>query len=159
MMLYVKDIILVKFKHERRMPVGLIEVGKTYVVSASQKKALTAEETFKHPDGREVVVSKVYRNGEITITIHTEDEASSLADQVSNGTDAELEFHSNDFSEWELVSSYDGQGIHFEYEGTEYEDPDYYEFLQDKGFESAGEAWTCVGGLDVFLDDEPITPS
>jgi hypothetical protein len=133
---------------------GLVEVGKTYVVSAVQKKALTAEESFKHSDGREVVVSKVYRNGELTITIHTEDEATRLSGQLTSAAKAgEEEFHTNDFSEWELIEAGDGQSIHFEYDGTEYgdaKDLDYYEFLEEKGFEPAGESWTCYGGLEVF---------
>lgn len=133
---------------------GLVEVGKTYVVSAVQKKALTAEESFKHTDGREVVVSKVYRNGELTITIHTEDEATRLAEQLTSAAKAgEEEFHTTDFSEWDLIEADDGQSIHFEYDGTEYgdaKDLDYYEFLEEKGFEPAGESWTCYGGLEVF---------
>ena len=132
---------------------GLVEVGKTYVVSAFEKMALTAEEFFKHPDGREVAVSKLYRNGELTITIHTEDEAETLAEQLDRTEPEELEFETTNFSEWELIEAYDGQGIRFEYDGTQYdgsEGVDYYEFLEEKGFKPAGELFRCYGGLEVF---------
>jgi len=138
---------------------GQIEVGKTYVVSPFLKKSLTAHESFKDADGREVIVTKLYRNGEFIITIHTEEEADALDENITERADPDSleQWHTDDFSDWTLTGAYDGQGIHFEYDGTKYDGSkgvDYYEFLHDRGFKDAGEEWMCLGGLEVYKDCE-----
>ena len=150
-----------------------IEVGKTYDVSAHWKKSLTEIEMFHNEKtNQRMNVETLWRNGTFRITIQNEDEAAYLNDCL--GEDGNI-WDYEDYEEIEFLDTFDGcaeDWVHYggnweegEFEALEesyIEDMEsddcevfgFYDWLQEKGFDSVGCNWQIHGGVDVELVEE-----
>jgi hypothetical protein len=148
--------------------VEIIEVGKSYRVSAYWKKSLTEIEMFSHEDGRRLNTEVQWRNGEFVITIANEEEADEL--QSCLGEDGEI-WDYESFERIEMWECFDGcweDFVHYgnsfseeerealseEYEACEDACFSRYDFLEDLGFEAQGCNWQIHGGVVAYESEE-----
>jgi hypothetical protein len=139
----------------------IIEVGKTYDVSNKNKKTVVEVEMYRHKDEdlRGVNTEIVWRTGEFSIYIESEEEAESLQDMFDGGT----EFCTDAFNTFEMESCWDGQGEDLEpwtcgWSSGEFEDflNEYYDaeeggydFLMERDFEPFECIWYIANGIIV----------
>jgi hypothetical protein len=139
----------------------IIEVGKTYNVSNKNKKTVVEVEMYRHKDNslRGVNTEIVWRTGEFSIYIESEEEAESLQDMFDGGT----EFCTDAFNTFEMESCWDGQGEDLEpwtcgWSSGEFEDflNEYYDaeeggydFLMERDFEPFECIWYIANGITV----------
>jgi hypothetical protein len=139
----------------------IIEVGKTYDVSNKNKKTVVEVEMYRHKDEdlKGVNTQIVWRTGEFSIYIESEEEAESLQDMFDGGT----EFCTDAFNTFEMESCWDGQGEDLEpwtcgWSSGEFEDflNEYYDaeeggydFLMERDFEPFECIWYIANGITV----------
>jgi hypothetical protein len=139
----------------------IIEVGKTYDVSNKNKKTVVEVEMYRHKDEdlKGVNTQIVWRTGEFSIYIESEEEAESLQDMFDGGT----EFCTDAFNTFEMESCWDGQGEDLEpwtcgWSSGEFEDflNEYYDaeeggydFLMERDFEPFECIWYIANGIIV----------
>jgi hypothetical protein len=139
----------------------IIEVGKTYDVSNKNKKTVVEVEMYRHKDEdlKGVNTEIVWRTGEFSIYIESEEEAESLQDMFDGGT----EFCTDAFNTFEMESCWDGQGEDLEpwtcgWSSGEFEDflNEYYDaeeggydFLMERDFEPFECIWYIANGITV----------
>jgi hypothetical protein len=139
----------------------IIEVGKTYDVSNKNKKTVVEVEMYRHKDEdlKGVNTEIVWRTGEFSIYIESEEEAESLQDMFDGGT----EFCTDAFNTFEMESCWDGQGEDLEpwtcgWSSGEFEDflNEYYDaeeggydFLMERDFEPFECIWYIANGIIV----------
>jgi len=152
-----------------------IEIGKTYSLSAYNKKSLFEIEMFKNPDNGKMLNTEVmWRNGTFIVRVEDLDEQIEL--EACIGEDGD-EFDYDSFSNIEMWDCFDGcsedfvhYGNHFTEEEQEQLAEDYeeqlegddwmsrYEWLEERGFESLGCNYVIHGGIEVELNDEEMEP-
>jgi hypothetical protein len=139
----------------------IIEVGKTYNVTNANKKCVVEVEMYRHKDEdlKGVNTEIVWRTGEFSIYIESEEEAESLQDMFDGGT----EFCTDAFNTFEMESCWDGQGEDLEpwtcgWSSGEFEDflNEYYDaeeggydFLTERDFEPFECLWYISNGIIV----------
>jgi len=139
----------------------IIEVGKTYNVSNMNKKSVVEVEMYRHKNNslRGVNTEIIWRTGEFTIYIESEEEAESLQEMLDNST----EFCTDAFNTFEMESCWDGCGEdlvpwtcgwssgEFEDFLNEYYDADEgaYDFLTERDFEPEECIWYIANGIAV----------
>jgi hypothetical protein len=139
----------------------IIEVGKTYDVSNKNKKTVVEVEMYRHKDEdlKGVNTQIVWRTGEFSIYIESEEEAESLQDMFDGGT----EFCTDAFNTFEMESCWDGQGEDLEpwtcgWSSGEFEDflNEYYDaeeggydFLMERDLEPFECIWYIANGIIV----------
>jgi len=139
----------------------IIEVEKTYTVSNKNKKTVVEVEMYRHKDNdlRGVNTEVIWRTGEFTIFIESEEEAESLQEMLDGGT----EFCTDCFNTFEMESCWDGCGEdlvpwtcgwssgEFEDFLEEYYDSEYigYEFLIERDFQPFECIWYIANGITV----------
>ena len=139
----------------------IIEVEKTYTVSNKNKKTVVEVEMYRHKDNdlRGVNTEVIWRTGEFTIFIESEEEAESLQDMLDGGT----EFCTDCFNTFEMESCWDGCGEdlvpwtcgwssgEFEDFLEEYHEAEEggYEFLMERDFEPFECIWYICNGITV----------
>ena len=139
----------------------IIEVGKHYNVSNMNKKTVVEVEMYRHKDNslRGVNTEIIWRTGDFTIYIESEEEAESLQGMLDGGT----EFCTDCFNTFEMESCWDGQGEdlepwtcgwssgEFEDFLEEYYDSEYigYEFLIERDFQPFECIWYIANGITV----------
>lgn len=146
-----------------------IEAGKTYDISAYYKKSLYEIEMFKNTETSQSLNTEVcWRNGTFRVRIEDEEEANIL--QQSIGEDGDI-WDYEDYSEVELVDTFDGCSEDFEFYGPNwdeesqeelqeaYEDDDEcfsaYDFLENRGYDSLGCNWQIHGGVTAEEVEDP----
>jgi hypothetical protein len=139
----------------------IIEVGKTYNVSNKNKKTVVEVEMYRHKDNslRGVNTEIIWRTGEFSIYIESEEEAESLQDMLDNSS----EFCTDCFNTFEMESCWDGCGEdlvpwtcgwssgEFEDFLNEYYDAEEggYDFLMERDFEPFECIWYIANGITV----------
>jgi len=139
----------------------IIEVGKTYNVSNKYKKTVVEVEMYRHKEEslKGVNTEIIWRTGDFTIEITSEEEAESLQDMLDGGT----EFCTDCFDTVEMESCWDGCGEdlvpwttgwpsgEFEDFQNEYYDSEYggYDFLIERDYEPMECIWYISNGITV----------
>jgi len=151
-----------------------IEVGKCYDVSAHWKKSLTEIEMFHNEKTEQRMnVETLWRNGTFRVTVANEDEAEMLQNCI--GEDGDI-WDFEDYEEIELVDTFDGCAEDWVNYGKGWEEGEFealeesyiedmesddcelfgfYDWLEDKEFESVGCNWQIHGGITVEEVEDP----
>ena len=153
-----------------------IEIGKTYTVSAYNKKSLYEIEMYKHEETNKCLNTEVtWRNGTFIVRIENEDEAEYL--QKTIGDDGDI-WDWEDYSNIEMDSTYDGCAEEFVFYGsgeTEWSDEESesledgyweamdegdifgtYDYLEDLGYDSLGCNYQIHHGTVVEVAEEEL---
>lgn len=131
----------------------IIEIGKSYRVEPKFKKSVVECEYFNHPDlPGSVEVATCWRYGEYVIVPADEDEVVMLHEGILS----EEEFEVSAFSEWELLSTYDGCSEDIYFHGTEMDSDEEEEFIEkhgELGFEFLDDAGWQSSGCEVYINN------
>jgi len=139
----------------------IIEVEKHYNVSNMNKKTVVEVEMYRHKDNslRGVNTEIIWRTGDFTVFIESEEEAESLQEMLDGST----EFCTDAFNTVEMESCWDGCGEdlvpwtcgwssgEFEDFLNEYYDAEEgaYDFLTERDFEPMECIWYIANGITV----------
>lgn len=132
-----------------------IEVGKQYRVEPKFKKSVVECEYFDHADKQGMIELAVcWRYGEYVVTPADEDEVQMLEDAMKNEDGDQMEVSA--FSEWELISTFDGCSEDFYYHGTLMEEDEQEAFQEkywEEGFEFLeNEGWNSCD-CEVYINN------
>ena len=153
-----------------------IEIGKTYTVSAYNKKSFYEIETFKHEKTNKCLNTETtWRNGTFMIRIENQDEVDSL--KLSMNDDGDI-WDFDDYTNIEFVDAWDGCSEDFVFYGsgeTEWDDDESealeeeyweamdegdifgtYDYLEGLGYESLGCNYQIHYGTVVEVADEEL---
>lgn len=123
-----------------------IEIGKTYQVSNKYKKRYVEYEYLKNYDTDDVVcIETGWRGGNWFITPQEEHEVEMLVEAMADDFEDELEM--NDFSEAEMIDSWDGCWDDWDWTGYKSkEGEELEEFIEE--VQEEGECYLLDNGFD-----------